>query len=177
MTAERPADWDDLDEWPFDWSRRMKLTIHGDPNPIVRALGLDIELPDPDRRDAAYWERVHAEGWKSKLRGKIADTWEKGDPDWALLLKPEWGRIWFDLEVGIVIYFSIDNLAHAVALLGKLSADGISFVADNGWSLVWLMPCLLDQLAEFAPTVEAAGFVPHPHRGIGWTLPSTMEPR
>jgi hypothetical protein len=172
----RPADWDDHYEWPFVRARRLIMKILGDPNLAVRALGLDIELPNPDADDRVYWERIHAEGWKPKLRGKVADPWEEGgDPDWALLLKPHWGRIWFDLEEGLIVYFQVENLGHAVDLLGTLSTAGVPLVWEDGAPRVWVSPCeLMDPAAEIEPALRAAGFVPDP-RGLRWT-PHWLQP-
>ena len=91
--SEKPADWDERYEWPHDRSRRVCMKILGDPNPVARALGLDIALPNPDGSDVGRWEN-NPGGWKVALRGLIADTCEvRGDTDWALLLAPDWGRV------------------------------------------------------------------------------------
>jgi hypothetical protein len=80
---------------------RVVMTIFADATAVARALGLDIELPDPDDEDPAYWEQIHADGgYKRRIEGRIADPWLKGDPDWALLLRLPWGEVWFDIEEG-----------------------------------------------------------------------------
>ena len=169
MTAERPTDWDDHYEWPFNRSRRLAMKILGDPNHAVRALGLDIELPNPDAKDPEYWRRIQADGWKPGLRGRIADPWDEGDSDWALLMKPLWGRIWFDIEEGLIVYFQVENLSHAVDLLGGLSAACVPLVWEDGRSKVIVMALSsVDPAPEIEPALRAAGFVPEPE-GMWWT--------
>ncbi len=66
----------------------MVATIFADATAVARAVGLDIELPDPDNEDPSYWKQVHANGGhKRRIEGRIADVWSNGDPDWALLLR------------------------------------------------------------------------------------------
>jgi hypothetical protein len=85
----KPADWNEHFEWPYERSCRVCMKLLCDPNPVVRALGLDITLPNPYGPDAARWEN-NPGGWKVALRGRIADTEEvRGDTEWALLLAPD----------------------------------------------------------------------------------------
>ena len=83
----------------FDDLRVMvSLFTENSPTPIARALGLDIELPNVNSRDQAYWDEVLREGWKPPLRGKIADTEEeRGDPDWCSLMILPFCEVRFDL--------------------------------------------------------------------------------
>ena len=153
---EKPADWDERYEWPYDRSRRVCMKILGDPNPVVRALGLDITLPNPDSPDAK-WER-NPGGWKAALRGRIADTCEtRGDTEWALLLAPEWGRVWFDIEEGVIVYFPVERISKAMSLLATLRAHEVRLVFPDGTSRVWVMPVAIGDNA--APGVIAG------HRG------------
>ena len=83
---------------------RVRMNVFGDPTRIARALGLEIELPDVDSRNPAYWEELRCVGWKPGLRGRVADTEEeRGDPDWCTLQVHAWGRVRFDLEEGVVV--------------------------------------------------------------------------
>jgi hypothetical protein len=166
---EKPADWDERYEWPYDRSRRVCLKILGDPNPVVRALGLDITLPIPDV-DEGPWNN-DGDWWKPPLRGLIADTCEvRGDTDWALLLAPEWGRIWFDLEEGVVVYFPVERMAEALSLLATLREHDVPFAFPDGTPRVWVTPVaqVEDTRPEIEALIEAAGFRPDARR-IVWT--------
>ena len=168
-TGQKPADWHPHFEWPFDRRRRVTLKILGDPNPVVRALGLDIVLPDPDSPDVARWNDDPG-GWKAALRGRIVDPLEDGDSDWALLMAPEWGRIWFDLEEGVMVYFQAERMDDAMALLATLDAHGVPFSFPSGRARIWLMPGMADEMPEVIERIEATGFVPNGHRDI-WIPP------
>jgi len=55
------------------------MNIFADATAVARALGLDIELPDCDNQDPAYWDRIHANGgYKRRVEGRIADPWWGG---------------------------------------------------------------------------------------------------
>ena len=166
---EKPADWDPHLEWPFDRRRRVTLKILGDPNPVVRALGLDIVLPDPDSPDVARWNDDPG-GWKAALRGRIVDPLEDGDSEWALLMAPEWGRIWFDLEEGVKVLFQAERMDEAMALLATLDSHGVLFSFPNGHARIWLIPGMADETPGVMERIEATGFVPNGHRDI-WIPP------
>jgi hypothetical protein len=169
-TPEKPADWDEHYEWPYDRSRRVCMKILGDPNPVVRALGLDITLPNSDAIGLEPWDDY--EGlWKIPLRGLIADTCEpNGDTDWALLLAPVWGRVWFDLEEGVIVYFPVENIAEAASLVATLRAHDMPLTFPDGMSRVWVMPVAIgdDAAPDVEARIEAAGFAPDNRRSI-WT--------
>ena len=38
------------------------MNIFAEATAVARALGLDIELPDSDNDDPAYWQQTHADG-------------------------------------------------------------------------------------------------------------------
>jgi hypothetical protein len=159
---KKPVDWDEHYEWPYDRSRRVCMKILGDPNPVVRALGLDITLPNPDSLDVVRWDG-NPGGWKAGLRGQIADPWEKGgDTEWALLLAPDWGRVWFDLEEGVIVYFPVERIDAATSLLATLRAHEVPLTFPDGTSRVWVMPVAPgdDTVPEVEARIEAAGFVP-----------------
>jgi len=169
---EKPADWDERYEWPYDRSRRVCMKILGDPNPVVRAFGLDITLPNPEAGDEGPWNN-NGDWWKPPLRGLIADTCEvRGDTDWALLLAPAWGRIWFDLEEGVIVYFPVEHIAEAVSLLATLRAHDVPLRFPDGTPRVWVMPVTLveDTRPEIEARIEAAGFRPDTRRTV-WAPP------
>ncbi len=171
---EKPADWSLHYEWPFDRERRICMKILGDPNPVVRALGLDITLPDPDADDVGKWFN-NPGSWKIPLRGRIADPNEQEDPDWALLMAPDWGRVWFDLEEGVIVYGPIEQVGEMLAIVAALRAHDVPLLFPNGKPRVWIMPgystddALVDELAA---AVEGHGFVPNKHRSY-WELKET----
>jgi len=165
---EKPADWDERYEWPYDRSRRVCMKILGDPNPVVRALGLDITLPNPHSPDAK-WERKPS-GWKAALRGRIADICEaRGDTEWALLLAPEWGRV-VRCGRGVVVYFPVEHISKALSLLATLRAHEVPLVFPDGTPHVWVMPVAMGDNAapEVVAGIEEAGFMPDERRLI-WT--------
>jgi hypothetical protein len=170
---EKPADWDERYEWPYDRSRRVCMKILGDPNPVVRALGLDITLPNPETGEDSPWND-DGDWWKPPLRGLIADTCEvRGDTDWALLLAPAWGRIWFDLEEGVIVYFPVDHIAEAVSLLATLRAQAVPLTFPDGASRIWVMPIEFGDHAapDMTARIEAAGFAPTKRwPGVVWTV-------
>ena len=173
VMQEKPADWDERYEWPYDRSRRVCMKILGDPNPVVRALGLDITLPNIEAiDDETQWDDDEGR-WKIPLRGLIADTCEvRGDTDWALLLAPAWGRIWFDLEEGVIVYFPVEHIAEAVSLLATLRAHDVPLSFPDGTPRVWVMPVALveDTRPEIEARIEAAGFRPDTRRTV-WIPP------
>jgi hypothetical protein len=149
------------------------VNIFADATAVARALGLDIDLPDSDNEDPAYWEQVHADGgYKRRIEGRIADPWFKGDLDWALLLRLPWGEVWFDIEEGIKLFLPAAEIVRALLLLDGLRAKGIGLSGEDGSSLVWVSPTRFDDgvLERVRERLEAAGFV----RGLNeivWELP------
>jgi hypothetical protein len=150
------------------------VNIFANATTVARALGLDIELPDSDNEDPAYWEQVHADGgYKRRIEGRIADPWLEGDPDWALLLRLPWGELWFDIEEGVKLLLPAAEIARALLLLDGLRAKGTRLTGDDGRSLVWVSPTRpggggLERVRE---RLEAAGLV----QGINeivWVLPT-----
>jgi hypothetical protein len=162
----KPADWNEHFEWPYDRSRRVCMKLLCNPNPVVRALGLDITLPNPYGPDAARWEN-NPGGWKVALRGRIADTEEvHGGTEWAMLLAPDWGRVRFDMEEGVVVYFPVERIEEAVSLLATLRAHAVPLTFADGTSCVCVTPFALsgDTVPEVEARIEAAGFVPDRRR-------------
>jgi hypothetical protein len=164
--TEKPADWDDDFEWPFDSRRRIYLKFLGDPNPIVPALGLDVELPDPEtvnEQTASQWLTT----WKKDLKGRIADRCDESeDSDWAFLVSTEWSRVWFDLEEGIIVYFQIEQLPQALVLLDKLRAAGVPLYFPDGKPRISVRPCDLEEglTPDVTSAIERAGFLTDRHR-------------
>ncbi len=141
---------------------RVVVNIFADATAVARALGLDIELPDSNNEDPAYWQRVHADGgYKRRVEGRIADPWLKGDPDWALLLRLPWGEVWFDIEEGVKLFLPAAEIARALLLLDGLRAKGVGLSSDDGESLVWVSPTRFDGgvLQRVRDRLEAAGLV------------------
>ena len=152
---------------------RIVVNLFGDSTRIARALGLDIELPDPDNEDPSYWERVHADGgYKRRIDGKIADPWWNGDPDWSLLLRLPWGEVWFDIEEGVKLFLVADDTPRAMLLIESLRAKGISVTDETGKSLVWFSCTRFDDdvLTRVRKRLEAAGLVQGLNE-IVWELP------
>ena len=163
---EKPVDWNPHFEWPFDHRRRVTLKIFGDPNPVVAALGLDIVLPDPDSPDVVRWNNDPG-GWKRVLRGRIVDPLEDGDSEWVLLMAPDWGGIWFDLEEGVIVFFQAERIDEAISLLATLDAHSVPFSFPNGRSRVWLMPgTMTDDTPDVIERIEATGFVATSRRDV-----------
>jgi hypothetical protein len=160
--------WEDYEAEPG----RLPLTIsiHGDPNPIAWAAGLDIELPIYYSNDREYWERIHREGWKPRLRGKIISTWEPhGDPDYAFLKRVPGGEMWYDIEEGIKIFTRVADLKLALGYLQELRRNGAALTwrepgdPDDGCSMVWVAQRVGGcRVPDATPYYEEAGLVPHP---------------
>ena len=149
----------------------VKINLFGDPTRIARALGLDVELPDVDSRDQAYWDALRRDGWKPALRGRIADTEEeRGDPDWCTLQVHPWGRVRFDLEEGVVVATDVAGLLPALDLVHGLAGRGVPLREAGGSALVKVIQTtsghgVPDASAAFA----AAGLAPEPGlRGTIW---------
>ena len=152
---------------------RVVVSIFADVTAVARALGLDIELPDPDNQDPAYWQQVHANGgYKRRIEGRIADTWPNGDPDWALLLRLPWGEVWFDIEEGVKLFVPAAEISRALLLLDGLRANGICLSGEDGGSLVTVCPTKLgrNELQRVRDRLEAAGLV-QGFNEIVWELP------
>jgi hypothetical protein len=123
----------------MDLYKGVVVSLFGDPTKIAQALGLDIELPDVDCVDPAYWERVHAKGWKPRLLGKIADPEFNGDPDWCSLLRLNFGEVRFNLEEGIKFMTELPDLPRVLELVYRLQEAGIPLLDEDGNWLVHVM--------------------------------------
>jgi len=157
----------------FRHGDRVVVDIFLDSTAVARVLGLDIELPDSDNEDPAYWERVHAEGgYKRRIEGKIADPWWEGDPDRALLLRLPWGEVWFDIEEGVKLFVVAGDIARALLLLDGLGRNGICLTGEDGESLVRVSPTRHDDdvLERVRAQLQAAGLVLG-FNEIVWELP------
>lgn len=154
--------------WPLD-DIPVWINLFGDPTRIAQALDLDIALPDVDNTDAVYWDRVHADGWKPNLRGKIADPWENGDPDWAKLVAFPFCEVWFDLEEGIKFKTQVKNIQATMDLVYALANKGIAlFDPDDGNSRVRVLQAVLGyQIPDAGPAFEQAGLVAGPKHSSG----------
>ncbi len=152
MEDERPA----LETLP------VRINVFGCPTRVARALGLDIELPDVDSRDPAYWDAVHRAGWKSRLRGRIADTEEaRGDPDWCTLQVHPWGKVRFDLEEGVVVETTVGGLLPPLDLVHGLAARGVPLRDADGRGLVKVMQTEFGHgVPDPSSAFTAAGLVP-----------------
>ena len=149
------------------------VNIFADPTWVAQTLGLDIELPDPDNENPAYWERIHADGgYKRRIEGRIADPWWEGDPDWALLLRLPWGEVWFDIEEGIKIFLPAAEITRVLLLLDGLHDNGILLRDDDGKSLVTVSPTRPGSggLERVRARLEAAGLV-QGFNELVWELP------
>jgi len=152
---------------------RIVVSLFDEPTKIAHALGIDIELPDADNEDPAYWERVRADGgYKRRIEGQIADPWWKGDPDWALLLRLPWGEVWFDIEEGVKLILMAQDFPRALLLLDSLRAKGIRLIGEDSTSLVRVSPTRLDDevLARVRERLAASGLVKGDNE-IVWELP------
>ena len=152
---------------------RLVINVFADATRIAHALGLNINLPDSDNEDPAYWKLVHADGgYKPRIADQIADPWWNGDPDWVLLTRLPWGEVWFDIEEGVKLFLVAADIARALDLLDQLRAQGISLTGEDGESLVRVMPTRFgdDSLARIRTHLEAAGLV-QGFNEIVWELP------
>jgi hypothetical protein len=133
--------------------------VFGCPTRIARALGLDVELPDVDSRDPAYWDALRREGWKPKLRGRVADTEEeRGDPDWCTLQAHAWGRVRFDLEEGVVVATTVAGLLPALDLVHGLAGRGVPLRDADGWARVKVMQAIFGHgVPDASGALAAAG--------------------
>lgn len=161
---------------------RISINVFGDATAICRALGLDIELPDCDREDPGYWEQVWAEGWKPKLRGKVADLEEEsGDPEWAMLLQFDFCEVWFDIAQGIKIQLRIRHLRAALDLVYGLRGKEIPLAGEIG-SLVRVNQTMFGPgVPDVADTFRACGLVGEPTGNARsgpplWWEPPTVNP-
>jgi hypothetical protein len=151
--------------------KRVSVSLFGDPTKIVRAPGLDIELPDPDRVEPAYWKRAHAEGWKQRLVGKIAGPEMNDDPDWCRLLRFDFAEVRSDLAEGIKFWTEIQNLPRVMDLAYRLCDFGIPLKDEDGTWLVHATPTVLMDRPEFDAEMRAAGLVQHEKYAIRWEPP------
>ncbi len=159
----------------MDLYKRVTVSLFGDPTRIARALGLDIELPDPDCEDPAYWERVHAKGWKPQLQGKIADPEFNDDPDWCSLLRLDFGEVRFDLEEGIKIMTQLHDLPRVMELVYRLGDAGIPLKDEDGKWLVHAMAAVFPTRPEFDTGMREAGLVQDPRRDFWWEPPPNRD--
>ena len=152
----------------------VRINVFGDPTRIARALGLEVELPDVDSRDPAYWAEVRRVGWKPRLRGKVADTEEeRGDPDWCTLQVHPWGKVRFDLEEGVVVVTTEGGLLPALDLVHGLAARGVPLRDADRSALVAVMQTLLGRgVPDASDAFAAAGLVPEAGRpgALRWEL-------
>ncbi|QQP89861.1 hypothetical protein IGS68_00845 [Skermanella sp. TT6] len=161
----------------------LTISIHGDPNPIAWAAGLDIELPIYYSDDKEYWERIRREGWKPRLRGKIVSTWEpNGDWDYAFLKRVPGGELWYDIEEGIKIFTTLGDLKLALGYLQELRRNGAALTwiepgdPDDGVSMVWITQRIGIDSPDPTPIYEEAGLVPHRRfKGMVYELPPHMR--
>ena len=152
---------------------RVVVNVFADATKIAHALGLNIELPDSDNADPAYWELVHADGgFKPRIAGQIADPWWNGDPDWALLIRLPEFEVWFDIEEGVKLFLLAADIGRALDLLDRLRTQGIALTGDDGRRLVWVTPTRLDAggVARVRAHLESAGLV-RGRNEIVWELP------
>jgi len=143
----------------------VRINVFGCPTRIARALGLEVELPDVDSRDRASWDEIHRVGWKPRLRGRIHDPEEDGDPDWCTLLASPFCEGRCDLEEGVVVATTVAGLPPTLDLVHGLAARGVPLRGADGRALVkamqtWFGCGVPDASAAF----RAAGLKPEPGR-------------
>ena len=116
-----------------------RFNVFGDPTRIAWAAGLDIELPDVDSTDKAYWAEVHRTGWKHRLDGKVVCPWHEGDPDYAFLMRiGDAAEVWFDIEEGIKVMSRGKHTPVVLDWLAELARKGIPMTfPDTGEPSVW----------------------------------------
>lgn len=140
----------------------FSISLFGNPSSIARALGLDIELPDPNQIvDLDY-------DWKRKLIGKVADQdlLSGKNADWALLIKTEFCEVTFDFAEGISFQGTFDKFDQTLDLVCSLASKGISLWED-GQCLVRISQTLGGKnVPALDPMFEAAGLVGAPRRFI-----------
>ena len=159
----------------------VRINVFGCPTRVARALGLEVELPDVDRRDPAYWDEIHRVGWKPRLRGRIADTEEaRGDPDWCTLQVHPWGRVRFDLEEGVVVATTVAGLLPALDLVHGLGGRGVPLRHGDGTALVKVMQGVFGRgVPDASGAFAAAGLVREQGRRpdtLWWKLPPERWP-
>jgi hypothetical protein len=115
------------------------FNVFGNPTRIAWAAGLDIELPDVDSTDRAYWAEVHRTGWKQRLEGKIVSPWQEGDPDYAFLTRiGDAAEVWFDIEEGIKVMSRGKHTPIVLDWLATLARKGVPMTfPDTGRPSVW----------------------------------------
>ena len=158
----------------------VRINVFGCPTRIARALGLEIELPDVDSRDPAYWDAVRRAGWKPALRGRIADTEEaRGDPDWCTLQAHAWGRVRFDLEEGVVVATTVAGLLPALDLVHGLAGRGVPLRHGDGTASVKVMQGIFGGgVPDASDAFAAAGLAPEAGRPdtLWWELSPARWP-
>jgi hypothetical protein len=156
---------------------RISINVFGNTTAICQALGLDIERAACDREDPGYWEQVWAEGWKPKLRGKVADLGEeRGDPEWAMLLRSDFCEVWFDIAEAIRIRSRISHLRAALDLVYGLRDKGISLAGESG-SLVRVNQTMFGpSVPDVADAFRACGLVGEPTGTARGGVPLWWEP-
>ena len=127
---------------------------------IVRALGIDISVPDIDREGdwKEFWANIIA--WRLSMVGKVAMTpheLEFDDPRRLRLLGTDGGiEVIFDLKSGLYWVCQVSHLPAVVDTIRKLSADhdipvtGIVIAKQTRYVVD-------DELIR--PAMSAAGFI------------------
>ena len=115
------------------------FNIFGNPTAIAKAAGLDIELPDVDNTDPAYWAELHRLGWKKHLDGRIVSPWHEGDPDYAFLMRiNDAAEVWFDIEEGIKVMSRGKYTPIVLDWIADLARKGIPMTfPDDNQPCVW----------------------------------------
>jgi hypothetical protein len=105
--------------------------------------------------------------WKKDLKGRIADRCDESEAsDWALPVSTEWSRVWFDLEEGTIVYFQIEQLPQALALLDKFRETGVPLYFPDGKPRISVRPCDLEGglTPDVTAAIERVGFLTDRHR-------------
>lgn len=141
----------------------LALNWFENPTVIARAMGLAIDLPDPDCLEPGHLQWASGREWRRALAGKIDMTAEelaRHDPD-RVRLKRLWGtaEAWYDLETGIVIRCRAADI-HLVASTIQELASRCRLTLSRRWpySVVAFQTRGGTDPRELAPCMEAAGF-------------------
>lgn len=133
------------------------------PTVIARAMGLDIELPDPDNQDPAHVKWAMGLEWRSALSGKVdmsPEEMARHDPDWVRLKRLEGTtEAWFDLETGIVFRCRAADIGHTATVIRELASRCGLRLATQRWPYsVVAIAAMGGAGLELAPRMEPAGF-------------------
>jgi hypothetical protein len=140
------------------------------PTAVARAMGLAIELPDPDNPDVADFAVQRA--WRRALSGKIEMTaaeMARSDPDWVRLKRLGGSvAVWFDLGTGIVFRCDAADIHLAASSIRELARRcGFTLSARRWPYSVVASPAIgsgrLPEGKELGPLMEGAGFRWHDH--------------